>query len=101
MPYSSPRRSERTQASISSGFQKLLYSNRGFDVTHHLMAGHCKALTESRLTRCASTDHLGEAGVVYGCVDLEADYIAPLPSAIKLRGNQQGWANAHQTELGP
>jgi len=51
------------------------------------MAGHCKALTESRLTRCASTDHLGEAGVVYGRVDLEADYIAPLLSPL---GNQLG-----------
>jgi hypothetical protein len=34
-----------------------------------------------------STDHLGEPGVVYGRVDLEADYVAPL---LRPLGNQLG-----------
>src|SRR5215469_8649495 len=45
------------------------------------------AYRKSRLMRCASTDHLGEAGVVYGRVDLEADYVAPL---LRPLGNQMG-----------
>jgi hypothetical protein len=31
----------------------FVYSGRGFDVTHHLMAGHCKTLTESPDSRDA------------------------------------------------
>jgi hypothetical protein len=38
---------------VPRGDKTFAYSDRGVDVTHRLMAGHCKALTESPVSRDA------------------------------------------------